>query len=334
MPNLLQDNIQKSEDDMIENEVLIASCDNSESSPITPAEHENKGNAHDAILTKEESSLDVLNFSTNHAMIEQILVEPSLDLPLSQDDLLAILGDKDDLHDDNYVIPMQSLKNDHYAIYVLKLNTCAENRLIIHNASDVDELKLLSSLNTLGYIEFDVLCNLNYLEKKLYAYADLPWLSRHTYLVFGKYSDQGQYRVPRVYICTNLNSSFVVQNNDQLEDYKINNVVMLYSSSFALQSQVESKEGEHMFLVSTNLLQDNIDKDRVHFNRGDYMFVGEGMLQTESCGHILSPNNVNSKYFSNLVCLHVVQNGLKQHRRRGRLFIKKGRMMRTCAPCI
>jgi hypothetical protein len=91
-----------------------------------------------------------------------------------------------------------------------------------------------------------------------------------------------------------VNSSFVVQNNDQLEDYKINNVVMPYSSRFALQSQVESKEGEHMFLVSTNLLQDSIDKDRVHFNRGDYMFVGEGMLQTKTCGHILSPNIVNS----------------------------------------
>jgi hypothetical protein len=49
--------------------------------------------------------------------------------------------------------------------------------------------------------------------------------------------------VHRVYICTNLNSSFVVQNNDQLEDYKINNVVVPYSSSFALQFQVESKEG-------------------------------------------------------------------------------------------
>jgi hypothetical protein len=108
-----------------------------------------------------------------------------------------------------------------------------------------------------------------------------------------------------------VNSSFVVQNNDQLEDYKINNVVMPYSSRFALQSQVESKEGEHMFLVSTNLLQDSIDKDHVHFNRGDYMFVGEGMLQTKTCGHILSPNIVNSQNFGNLVCLHVVQNGLQ-----------------------
>jgi hypothetical protein len=41
----------------------------------------------------------------------------------------------------------------------------------------MDELKLLSSLNTLGYIEFDVLCNnLNNLEKLSFS-TDLLWLS-------------------------------------------------------------------------------------------------------------------------------------------------------------
>jgi hypothetical protein len=52
--------------------------------------------------------------------------------------------DEDDLHHDIYVIPMQSMKNDH-AICVLKMSTCAGNRLVIHNASEVDELKLLSN---------------------------------------------------------------------------------------------------------------------------------------------------------------------------------------------
>ena len=128
----------------MEEKELTTSCENSELSTITPTEHESKGNAHDAKLMEGESSLDVLNFSTNHAMIEQILVEPSLDLPFSQDDLLDVPCDEDDLQDDIYVIPMQSLKNDH-AICVLKSNTCAKNRLVIHNASEVDELKL--SLN-------------------------------------------------------------------------------------------------------------------------------------------------------------------------------------------
>jgi len=119
MPNPLQNNIQKSEDDVIRNEVLPTSCENSEPSPITPPENESQGNAHDAKLIEGESSLDVLNFFTNHAMIEQILVEPSLDLPLSHDDLLVIPSDKADLHDDNYVISMQPLKNDH-TLCVLK----------------------------------------------------------------------------------------------------------------------------------------------------------------------------------------------------------------------
>jgi hypothetical protein len=82
-------------------------------------------------------------------------------------------------------------------------------------------LKLLSSLNTFGYIEFDVLGNLSYLEEKLYTYADLPWLSKHAYHVFGKYNNKGQYMVQQVYNCTNLNYPFVVQNRDQLEDNKM-----------------------------------------------------------------------------------------------------------------
>jgi hypothetical protein len=36
-----------------------------------------------------------------------------------------------------------------------------------------DKLKLLSSLNTLGYIKFDVLCNLDDLEEKLSFSVDL-----------------------------------------------------------------------------------------------------------------------------------------------------------------
>jgi hypothetical protein len=44
------------------------------------------------------------------------------------------------------------------------LVNCAEIRTFNPITSVYDELKLLSSLNTLGYIQFDVLCNLNTLE--------------------------------------------------------------------------------------------------------------------------------------------------------------------------
>ena len=167
MPNLLQDHLQKSEDDLIECEVLPTSCENLEPSSNIAAPQESNGNA---ILIEGESSLDVLNFSSTHAMIQPIFVEPSLDFQLSQNVRFDVLCDKDDLHADIHMPPMMNGNT----ICALKSNTYAENKYVIHNASDIDELQLLSSLNTLGYIEFDVLCNLSYLEKKLYAYSDLP----------------------------------------------------------------------------------------------------------------------------------------------------------------
>ena len=66
-----------------------------------------------------------------------------------------------------------------------------------------------------------------------------------------------------------------------------------------------------MFLVSTNLLQAGFDKDRVHSDRGDYMFVGQDGLQLRICGHNLSHNIVHSYYFGNLAFLHVVQDRLQ-----------------------
>jgi hypothetical protein len=62
-----------------------------------------------------------------------------------------------------------------------------------------DELKLLSSSNTLGYIEFDVLCNLNNLEEKLSFSTDFPWITKHTCHFIGRYNCKGEYMVHRVY---------------------------------------------------------------------------------------------------------------------------------------
>jgi len=70
--NLLQDiHPYKAED---EPDMLIASCENSETSshdaPSFPTAKESNGNVLSATFTEGESSLDVLKFSTNHAMIE------------------------------------------------------------------------------------------------------------------------------------------------------------------------------------------------------------------------------------------------------------------------
>jgi len=122
-----------------ENAELTTSYENSKPSPhnapTTPAGNVNIGNAHGATLKEGENYLDVLNFSTNHAIIEQLVVEPSLDSCLSQHDLIPIPCDKDEFCDNAYAVPM----NNH-AICVLEPNTCAESGHVIHIASDKDEL--------------------------------------------------------------------------------------------------------------------------------------------------------------------------------------------------
>jgi hypothetical protein len=80
-----------------------------------------------------------------------------------------------------------------------------------------EELELLSSLNTLGYIEIDVLCNMNILEEKLSFSSDLTWISKHTYHFIGRYSCKGQYMVHRLYIYLNMKSPFIMKQYDELE---------------------------------------------------------------------------------------------------------------------
>ena len=250
-PNLLQDAEQKQEDkdDMDKNEELTSSCENSEPSlhnaPITLAEIESKGNAHGAALMDGEASFDVLNSSTNHAMTEKLLVGPTLDLPLSQHDLIHIPCDKDDLHD-----------HEHEST---EPPTCAELKHVNHIDSVMNELKLISSLKTLGYIEFDVLCNLSDLEEQLFEHAELPWCSRHTYHAIGKYDNNGKHLICQVYICANLNFPFVVQDCNQLNG---SNTTDIHMPSIPM-----------LAFVSTNLLHDRIEKDflvqdHVHSDQG------------------------------------------------------------------
>ena len=69
-------------------------------------------------------------------MIEQLLVEPTLDLSLSQYDLLHIPCDKDNLLDH------ERESTEPHAF--------AEFTNVIHVARDTDEMKFLSSLHTFG----------------------------------------------------------------------------------------------------------------------------------------------------------------------------------------
>ena len=106
---------------MEDHEELTTSCANSELTLHNASINivENIGNAHGATLTEGENYLDVLHFSTHHAITEQLLVESSLNLYLSQYDSLPIHSAKKEFCDNAYVEPM----NPH-AICVLEPNIC------------------------------------------------------------------------------------------------------------------------------------------------------------------------------------------------------------------
>jgi hypothetical protein len=105
-------------------------------------------------------------------------------------------------------------------------------------AAEKDELKLLYSLDTLGYIEFDTLCALTNLEEKFW-FAKLSRSSRCTFHFIGKYNNKGEYMVHRVYICSNLKSPFSVHQYDQSKGCIRYNHVMLRSPSFVIKQQVK-----------------------------------------------------------------------------------------------
>jgi hypothetical protein len=116
-------------------------------------------------------------------------------------------------------------------LFVLEQNSYAKNKQLLPIATEQDELNLLSSLNTLRYIEFKTLCALSNLEEK-FKCAELSWLSRCTYHFIVKYNYKGEYMVHRVYFCLNLKCPFVVQHYDQLEGCNRYNHVMSRSLSF------------------------------------------------------------------------------------------------------
>ena len=140
------------------------------------------------------SSLDVLNCSTNDA--NNAILEPSIDLPLSHDECSTEVCYIEELCDSGMIIHVPQPVNENDS-FVLEQNTCAENKKLLVIAAEKDELKLLSSLNALGYIEFDTLYALSNLKEKFLC-AELPWLSRCTYHFIGNYNCKGEYMVHRV----------------------------------------------------------------------------------------------------------------------------------------
>jgi hypothetical protein len=94
--------------------------------------------------------------------------------------------------------------------------TSAEIKHLIHVTCATNELNLLSSLDTFGYIEYDVPCDLNIVEKRMVCQTKLPLLTRNNFHAIGSY-DNSVFMVHRVHICSDLNTHSIMQQYDQVE---------------------------------------------------------------------------------------------------------------------
>ena len=104
MSNILHTNqVYEKDTNGITGDDMVAAPNLIQESSITVthiiAEHATKGIEFcSTTLTEGEHFVDVLKFSTKRAILEQLLVETSFDLPLSQDDFLDVPCENDDMH--------------------------------------------------------------------------------------------------------------------------------------------------------------------------------------------------------------------------------------------
>jgi hypothetical protein len=127
-------------------------------------------------------------------------------------------------------------------------DTHAEVRRVHCIDSEKEELKIISSLNFLGYIKFDFLCDLNSVENELFQKSGLLYLDYCTFHTIGLYDNNNRYIVQKVHICSDLTTSFMVPLNDKkVTCIEANNTI----SSFSLVDhtlQVNFQEGESCLL--------------------------------------------------------------------------------------
>jgi hypothetical protein len=151
----------------------------------------------------------VLNVSTTPASLEQSLVEPVAEFLLVQDDYKIVPCDKEKLCDHAALISTTQLVHGHDTSILD--DTHAEVGSVHCNNIEKQELCIISTLNTLGYIDFNVPYNLNCLEERLSKESSLQWFSRCVFHAIGKYDDRGEILMHRVYTCSNLKYPFELQ---------------------------------------------------------------------------------------------------------------------------
>ena len=168
--------------------------------------------AENEILLYNYTSTEHVSHSSSfasalHADQEHKIMKPAIVFPSSQEELIADTCDSEDLWDNDSHVLRQQLVNEHVTS-VIEPNILAKKEHVICIANETEEINLLSSLNTWGYIEFDDLFELGNLENILFARSTIPCPSHVIFYIAGKYNNIGQFLVHRI----SISSRYVVSS--------------------------------------------------------------------------------------------------------------------------
>jgi hypothetical protein len=137
--------------------------------------------------------------SALHADKKHNIVKPAIVFPSSQEEMIVDPCDSEELWDNDSLVLRHHLVNEHVT-FDIEPNILAKKEHVICIANQIEELTLLYSLNTWGYIEFDDLCELSNLDNILFDRSTMPCPSHAIFYIAGKYNEIGQFLVHRVYI--------------------------------------------------------------------------------------------------------------------------------------
>ena len=246
-----------------------------------------KGKSNDRSMNKGEHALREPHLSTNRAIIEQSIVEPVTDFSLSHINMLVVPCDKDELCNNASLISIPELVNTAKIFESMS----AEFKHVVHIANENEESQLLSSLHTIGYIEFDDLCELSCLENNLFVGSELPCSYNVSFHAIGKYNCKEEYMVRRIYICSNLKSPFIMQKYDQLVLCNSYNHAISSSPSFIVKKQDKSQEGEHGSVLPTTCPPTMVKPRTVCCQEGenDEDIIGSDMTMLTTCKPKVQP---------------------------------------------
>ena len=178
----------------------------------TILEESKEGNEAGARIPQGMFAHVEMNMSHKDANLQQSLVASFATLPLS---LAACISyDNKELHDNVVYSPMTKLTHQHVKPILNGIRDASKHVHCL--VSKKDELELLSSFNTLGYIEFDILCNLNCLKEKLQFDSNLLSFYHCLLHAIGESDRKGEYLVHKVYIGSHMNASMGLQGHDDI----------------------------------------------------------------------------------------------------------------------